>query len=85
MVIGKHEARGRALLANKWFEILEAPSKEMIVFEHSGHRPLFEEPAAFAEVMVRVLDNNDMGTAIRLDRLSLQGSLAYPAVAEPCR
>jgi pimeloyl-ACP methyl ester carboxylesterase len=85
VVIGIHEARGRALLANEWFEMLEAPSKEMIVFEHSGHRPLFEEPAAFAEVMKRVLDNNDMGTAIRLDRLSLQGSLAYPAVAEPCR
>ena len=51
MVIGKHEARGRAVLANEWFEMLEAPSKEMIIFEHSGHRPLFEEPAAFASVM----------------------------------
>ena len=55
MVIGKHEARGRAVLANEWFEMLEAPSKEMIIFEHSGHRPLFEEPAAFASVMTRIL------------------------------
>ena len=47
IVIGKHEARGRAILANEWFEMLKAPSKEMITFEHSGHRPLFEEPAAF--------------------------------------
>lgn len=54
-VIGKHEARGRAVLANEWLEMLEAPSKEMIVFEYSGHRPLFEEPAAFASIMTRIL------------------------------
>ncbi|MCC7352897.1 MAG: alpha/beta hydrolase [Anaerolineae bacterium] len=58
IVLGKHEARGRAVLANQWFASLVAPSKEMIVFEHSGHRPLFEEPAEFASVMARVLDNN---------------------------
>jgi proline iminopeptidase len=57
IVIGKHEARGRAVLANQWFESLQAPSKEMITFEHSGHRPLFEEPAVFASVMSRMLDD----------------------------
>jgi pimeloyl-ACP methyl ester carboxylesterase len=57
IVIGRHEARGRAVLAEEWFEKLDAPSKELIVFEHSGHRPLFEEPAAFAEVMQNVLEN----------------------------
>ena len=57
IVIGKHEARGRAVLAKQWFDMLEAPSKEMTIFEHSGHRPLFEEPAAFASVMTRVLDD----------------------------
>jgi proline iminopeptidase len=56
VVIGAHEARGRAVLANEWFGILEAPSKEMITFKDSGHRPLFEEPAAFASIMIRVLD-----------------------------
>ena len=56
IVTGKHEARGRAVLAEEWFEMLQAPSKEMILFEHSGHRPLFEEPARFVEVMTRVLD-----------------------------
>ena len=57
MVIGEHEAAGRAVLANEWFEMLKAPSKERIVFGHSGHRPLFEEPAAFAALMTRVLDD----------------------------
>lgn len=56
MVIGVHEARGRAVLAREWFEILDAPAKEMILFEHSGHRPLFEEPAEFAALMARVVE-----------------------------
>ena len=54
MVIGAHEARGRAVLADEWFESVVAPHKERIVFEHSGHRPSFEEPGRFAEVMTMV-------------------------------
>lgn len=54
MVVGAHEARGRAVLADEWFALLQAPSKERIVFEHSGHRPSFEEPARFAGLMARV-------------------------------
>jgi pimeloyl-ACP methyl ester carboxylesterase len=56
LIMGEHEARGRAVLAKEWFDLLEAPSKTMIVFEHSGHRPMFEEPATFASVMGMVLD-----------------------------
>lgn len=54
MVVGAHEARGRAVLADEWFEGLASPAKERIVFEHSGHRPSFEEPARFADVMRHV-------------------------------
>jgi pimeloyl-ACP methyl ester carboxylesterase len=57
LVIGAHEARGRAVLAQAWFEKLEAPHKEWILFENSGHRPLFEEPGAFAEMMLKVLED----------------------------
>ena len=46
LVTGKYEARGRAVLAQEWFAMLEAPSKESLVFARSGHRSLFEEPAA---------------------------------------
>ncbi len=56
LVTGAHEARGRAVLAKEWFGLLQAPSKEWIVFEHSGHRPSFEEPGAFAALMSRVRD-----------------------------
>jgi proline iminopeptidase len=51
LVQGRHEARGRAELADAWFAQLEAPSKHRIVFERSGHRPMFEEPDRFFEVM----------------------------------
>ncbi len=56
VVAGAHEARGRAVPADEWFAMLEAPSKQRVVFERSGHRPSFEEPAAFAELMRRVRD-----------------------------
>lgn len=55
LVQGRHEARGRAVLANEWFEQLEAPSKEMIVLDTSGHRPLFEQPGRFNRVMTETV------------------------------
>ena len=51
IALGKYEARGRAELAVEWFDMVEAPKKEMIVFEKSGHRPIFEEPGRFASLM----------------------------------
>jgi proline iminopeptidase len=56
MVLGKHETRGRAVLANEWYDMLQAPAKERVIFEHSGHRPQFDEPATFASLMARVAE-----------------------------
>ncbi len=56
VVTGLHEARGRAVPAEEWYGLLQAPSKQWITFEHSGHRPVFEEPAAFASLMARIVD-----------------------------
>ena len=55
LVQGAHEARGRAVLADAWFATLEAPSKQLIRFEESGHRPSFEEPDAFHAVMTELV------------------------------
>ena len=55
LVQGRYEARGRSELAEEWFEMLEAPNKEMIVFETSGHRPLFEQPGLFHQVMTETV------------------------------
>lgn len=54
VVLGAYEARGRAVPAREWFDVLEAPSKELVVFERSGHRPSFEQPAEFVTLMKRV-------------------------------
>lgn len=51
LVQGAHEARGRAVLAQEWFDRLDAPDKKLFTFEHSGHRPWVQEPEHFAEVM----------------------------------
>lgn len=56
MVIGEHEARGRAVLANEWFDLLDAPSKKRVVFDGAGHRAHFDQPGRFAELMARILD-----------------------------
>lgn len=55
LVEGRYEPRGRADLARQWFERLAAPSKRWIEFDTSGHRPLFEQPERFHEVMTRTV------------------------------
>jgi pimeloyl-ACP methyl ester carboxylesterase len=74
MVVGAHEARGRAVLADEWFEAVEAPHKERIVFEHSGHRPSFEEPGRFAEVMSMVVGRPARGSGLLISRENVVGS-----------
>jgi len=52
---GRHEARGRAEPADAWYAMLQAPTKERIVIDHAGHRPLFERPQAFVDFMTRTV------------------------------
>ncbi len=44
--------RLRPDLAQEYQQLLEAPHKEIIWFEHSGHAPWTREPARFVEVIV---------------------------------
>jgi pimeloyl-ACP methyl ester carboxylesterase len=52
---GRHEAPGRQLLAQEWFKQLRAPSKQLTYFETSGHRPMWEQPVQFHDLMATVL------------------------------
>ena len=52
LVQGAHEACGRAELVDEWFALLDAPYKEIVLLDTSGHRPLFEQPDAFHEFMI---------------------------------
>jgi pimeloyl-ACP methyl ester carboxylesterase len=54
-VQGAHEARGRAEPFAEWYSMLEAPTKDVVVLDTSGHRPLFEQPDEFVAYMVDVV------------------------------
>ncbi len=51
LVEGRHEAPGRLGPATQWFTLLDAPAKQLIIFDTSGHRPLFEQPDRFHQLM----------------------------------
>ena len=55
LVQGRHEAPGRAQPAEEWFGMLDAPKKQLIVLDTSGHRPLFEQPGRFHRVMTETV------------------------------
>lgn len=55
LVEGRHEAPGRAQLAKQWFALLAASSKKLVTFDNSGHRPLWEQPAQFHDLMTRTV------------------------------
>ena len=48
---GRFEPRGPLGPAQEWFALLDAPTKQLITFETSGHRPLFEQPDLFHQTM----------------------------------
>jgi proline iminopeptidase len=51
-VQGAHEADGRADVFADWYPNVNAPVKDMVVLDTSGHRPLFEQPDEFVDYMV---------------------------------
>ncbi|MGB3184519.1 MAG: alpha/beta hydrolase [Ornithinimicrobium sp.] len=54
LVQGVHEAAGREVLAREWFELLEAPTKEYVALDQSGHTPPYDEPGRFANMMAQI-------------------------------
>jgi pimeloyl-ACP methyl ester carboxylesterase len=54
-LIGRHDINAPTVLTEQYFDILEAPHKEIIWFEHSGHTPWVSESDRFVEVMVETV------------------------------
>lgn len=54
-VQGAHEADGRAEPFADWYATLDAPAKDLAIFDTSGHRPLFEQPDEFVSYMVNTV------------------------------
>jgi proline iminopeptidase len=55
LVEGRFEAPGRLVPAKQWFDLLDAPSKQLITFDTSGHRALFEQPDLFHQLMTETV------------------------------
>lgn len=51
-LIGRHDRTTSPKLTEEYFNLLTAPHKELIWFEHSGHSPWVNESAKFINVMV---------------------------------
>ena len=52
--IGRHDINAPTNLAEEYYEILEAPEKELVWFEHSGHGPWMNETEKFVQETLRV-------------------------------
>ena len=51
MAQGRHDQVAPASAAERYAELLEAPSKQLVWFEHSAHMPHLEEPERFRELL----------------------------------
>jgi len=48
---GRFDHNANAVLAERWFNQLQAPHKELIWFEHSSHSPMISEMERFNQVL----------------------------------
>lgn len=51
-MIGRHDVRSNYSLAEDYFKKLQAPSKELFMFEDSGHDMIWQETDKFHDIMV---------------------------------
>ena len=54
-VSGDREVPARVRELGLWFSGLKAPHKETVTIKNAGHRSMFDQPAAFANLMARVV------------------------------
>ncbi|CAN1211318.1 prolyl aminopeptidase [Tumidithrix helvetica PCC 7403] len=54
-LIGRHDGTTSPKLTEEYFNLLTAPHKELIWFEHSGHGSWMNEPAKFIDVLLKIL------------------------------
>jgi pimeloyl-ACP methyl ester carboxylesterase len=54
LVQGRHDQVTPAAVAQRYADLLRAPSKELVWFEQSAHMPHLEEPERFRQVLTRV-------------------------------
>ena len=53
LFLGRHDYNVSSSLAAEWFEAVQAPSKQLVWFEHSAHEVMIEEPGKTLLSLVR--------------------------------
>lgn len=53
-ILGRYDVNAMTSLAEDYYRILEAPHKELIWFEKSGHPPLYSEAGKLVDLLVRI-------------------------------
>lgn len=53
--LGRHDVNAPTSLVEDYFSILEAPHKEIIWFEHSGHSPWINESNKFVQELLQMI------------------------------
>lgn len=54
MAQGRHDQVAPPAAAERYAELLQAPSKQLVWFEHSAHMPHLEEPERFRELLATI-------------------------------
>ncbi|MFV0394535.1 MAG: alpha/beta fold hydrolase [Coprobacillaceae bacterium] len=54
--LGRHDINAPVSLAEDYYEVLNAPYKEIVWFEHSGHSPWINERDLFVEKVIQIID-----------------------------
>lgn len=52
--LGRHDINAPTSLVEEYYDILDAPAKKIVWFEHSGHSPWINESDKFVEELIKV-------------------------------
>jgi pimeloyl-ACP methyl ester carboxylesterase len=55
LMVGRHDWNIPPALSTEWLARLDAPAKQVIWFDSSGHGPLEEQPQAFNKAMIEII------------------------------
>ena len=56
--LGRHDINAPTVLVEDYYRVLDAPDKEIVWFEHSGHSPWINEPEKFVTEVLSCLSEN---------------------------
>jgi pimeloyl-ACP methyl ester carboxylesterase len=55
MILGRYDINGTYWIAEEYFDLLQAPLKQLYIFEDSGHGMIWEEAEKFHDIMINTV------------------------------